>query len=422
MRGKAGIIAALWFLMLVNYLDRVAMSFTGPVIMKTLGVSPATFGLIMSSFVIGLFITQVPGGILTDRWGAKPFLVIGPLLWGLFIGVTGLVTTAAGLVIVRALLGMAEGASGASIWKTVGDAFTPRQRPRAVSLFLSAATVGPAVAAPLIGLLLHTRGWHAVFVALTLPSLLAALLVALLVPAGPAAASPDLVGSGEDAAVPIGRMFAQPGLWLLSIAGLAMNIAEWGYLVWMPSYLSLARHIDVKAIGLLGGIPYLAAFVGVLFGGWIGSRWHAHRAQRVISAYLAAGLSFFVAYRSVTLAGSLVGLCGVAFCLFASHAPKGSIALDIAPDRRRGAFMATLNSVSQIGGVIAPAAIGLLVSRTGSFAAGFGMMIAALCLAATCMAALIPLLRQGPQPVLPMPSSGAAAMNHFSAHSSGSTS
>ena len=63
---KTRVIAALWYLLLVNYLDRVAMGFGGPAIMKSLSMSPADFGLILSSFGLGYLLAQIPGGVIAE--------------------------------------------------------------------------------------------------------------------------------------------------------------------------------------------------------------------------------------------------------------------------------------------------------------------------------------------------------------------
>lgn len=69
MKSKFGLIFALWFLALVNYLERVAMSFAGPSIMSSLAMPAAEFGVVLSSFGIGYMLAQIPGGLVADRWG-----------------------------------------------------------------------------------------------------------------------------------------------------------------------------------------------------------------------------------------------------------------------------------------------------------------------------------------------------------------
>ena len=127
---KTRVIASLWYLLLVNYLDRVAMGFAGPAIMKSLSMSPADFGLILSSFGLGYLLAQIPGGVMADRWGSRIILIIGPVMWALFTGATAFATNLVDFVTVRIFFGLSEGLLIAAIFKTVGDSFDSEERPR----------------------------------------------------------------------------------------------------------------------------------------------------------------------------------------------------------------------------------------------------------------------------------------------------
>lgn len=378
------LVGAVWFFQVANYLDRVAMSFAGPSIMKSLSMDPGSFGIVLSSFGVGYFLAQIPGGLLADRWGARPLLVIAPLFWALFTGVTGLVATIAGFVIVRACFGIAEGISNASCYKVIGDHFSSQQRARAVGIWATAFAVAPAFAGPLVGTLLVAYGWQAVFFMMMAPALVAALVNYLVIPAKRSASS-----LGTDRNESFGNVLGHPSLWLMALTYFAFNIAYWGYLSWMPSYLALERHIDVKSIGLLGGIPYVCALFGLMLAGWLGSGLlYRYRPQLLAVSYLCAGISLFLAYLADTLPMSLIGLSSAAFFLYGGLGPFGAIVLDLAPERYRAAYSGVVNTAGQIGGAVAPVVVGFMVSETGSFATGFGFMIIGLFIAAACLLAV----------------------------------
>ena len=378
------LVGAVWFFQVANYLDRVAMSFAGPSIMKSLSMDPGSFGIVLSSFGVGYFLAQIPGGLLADRWGARPLLVIAPLFWALFTGVTGLVATIAGFVIVRTCFGIAEGISNASCYKVIGDHFSSQQRARAVGIWATAFAVAPAFAGPLVGTLLVAYGWQAVFFMMMAPALVAALVNYLVIPAKRSASS-----LGTDRNESFGNVLGHPSLWLMALTYFAFNIAYWGYLSWMPSYLALERHIDVKSIGLLGGIPYVCALFGLMLAGWLGSGLlYRYRPQLLAVSYLCAGISLFLAYLADTLPMSLIGLSSAAFFLYGGLGPFGAIVLDLAPERYRAAYSGVVNTAGQIGGAVAPVVVGFMVSETGSFATGFGFMIIGLFIAAACLLAV----------------------------------
>ena len=385
-------IAAIWLWMLVNYLDRVAISFAGPSIMRSLALSPAAFGIVLSSFGIGYLISQIPGGLVTDRWGAKPVLVIGPLLWALFTGLTGLVSTMAGFVLARFLFGISEGLSVPALHRLVGDRFEPRERARALGIGLTALAIAPAAAGPFVGKLVASFGWQVMFISMMGPALLAALASQILIPSrarGDAARNSGRSQSGSFRAVLSKRSF-----WLMAGSYCCYNIAFWGYLGWMPTYLALAHKIDLKAAGSIAGIPYLFAFLGLLFWGWLGTGPLHHRRPLLITcSLLLAGASLFLAFRAETLQQSVAGLSCAAFFLYGCQGSLGAVMLDLAPAPLRGTYIGVVSTTGQIGGLLAPGIVGFLVSATGSFSSGFTFMTTALCVSAVGMFALSRLMR-----------------------------
>ena len=153
MRGKYQIVVAVWLLQVVNYIDRVVIGFAGPSMMQSLHIEPKTFGVLLSSFAVGYFVSQIPGGMIADRLGVRPILIIGPLFWALFTGLTGLVASVAALIVVRLCFGMAEGVANAATYKVIGDNFDARGRARAVSVWVTAFALAPALAGPTVGML-----------------------------------------------------------------------------------------------------------------------------------------------------------------------------------------------------------------------------------------------------------------------------
>ncbi|GAA0333693.1 MFS transporter [Sphingomonas oligophenolica] len=397
MNTKVRIVAALWFVSLVNYLDRVAMSFAGPSIMASLSLTPAQFGIVLSSFGFGYALALVPGGLLTDRIGVRPMLVVGPLFWALFTGVTGLVSTIAAFLVVRFCFGLSEGAFSSSLYKAVGDNFAAKQRAVILAVCMSALAIGPALAGLLVGTLVTRYSWQTMFVFMAVPALLASVVAYILVPRAGERADRDNPNELE-AAVGDRPRFRQvlkrPSLWLICLSNLSSDIAQWGFNGWMPTYLAMERHIDLKHAGMLGGIPYMAGFFGLLIGGSLGSTelLHLRRGQMVIICFLAAGISLFLAYNAAALSIAVLGLSLTSFFMFSALALKGAVVIDLAPEQYRAAYFGIYTTVGQVGGASAPAIIGFMVTASGSFATGFAFMIAALCTGAVCMTALLPML------------------------------
>jgi MFS transporter, ACS family, D-galactonate transporter len=390
MRKPHRLLPILWLLQFVNYIDRTNIAVAGPIMMKGLHFDPSSFGLVLSAFTLGYAFMQIPGGALADKFGAKVMLVVAPIVWSLFTGATGLVTSLTALIVVRVSFGLGEGASNAAVYKIIGDNFLPKNRVVANSIWNSAFALGPAFAAPFAVWLIGHVGWQKMFLWCSLPGVIVAGLAFLYIPKQErtqdfqrlAASEPPLNWSA---------VISRPSSWLILIAYAAFNIAFWGYLGWMPSYLTLSRNIDLKALGTAASVPYMFGTAGLIVFGWLGSRvFFRYLTIQVAITYLLAAAFLYVTYSGSTVRRSLIGLSAAAFFLYGGFGPFVTIVLDLAPLEMRAAFSGFVSTGGQLGGFVAPIVVGYIVKSTGSFQLGFVLMIIALCCSASCYVALTP--------------------------------
>jgi len=396
---KYWLMAAVWYYGMVNYLDRVALSFAAPTIMKTLAIDPATFGSILASFAIGYSIAQIPGGVIADRWNAKTMLVIAPLVWAGITAMTAFIYSPTLFVVARIGLGLSEGVALGAIYKIQFDNFTSSERPMVAAVGLTPVAMAPALAGPIVGLLISYFDWRAAFIALVVPSVLVSVVVYFLIPSRGLVTASTPAEETRGAAARRGsggsllEILLLPSFWCVAATWFCFNFAYWGYNGWMPSYLALGRHVDVKSAGVLGGLPYVLGFVGLMLAGWLGKgRFYAHRAQLLSACYAGAGVALYAAYSSEALYASVVGLAFSAFFLMGSMTVVYSVAADLSPEASRGTYWGAVSTLGQAAGILAPWLIGRLVAETGTFAAGFYVMVAGLFLGALLILFVIPSL------------------------------
>ena len=383
MSERHKLLGLIWLLQFVNYLDRVNISVAAPSMMKSLSIDPGTFGFVLSAFTVGYAVMQIPGGALADRFGVKLVLVTAPVLWSVFTGLTGLAETVSALIAVRFCFGLAEGSSNAACYKLVGDNFSSRERASANSIWITALAAGPAFVAPLASWALRSVGWEQMFLWFAVPGFVIAGVLWFGIPGRGAVSGsrPETVMHSPGWA----WLLRRPSSWLIFFAYLSFNIGYWGYLGWMPSYLALQRHLDIKALGVAASVPYVFGFAGILLFGWLGSTLlYRVRAPMIAAGYLCAAASLYLAYTADRVEVSLAGLCGAAFFMYGGFGPYAALVLDLAPERERGAFVGFVNTGGQLGGILAPIVVGWVVHTTGSFDDGFGFMVAALVVSAAC--------------------------------------
>lgn len=373
-------------MMLVAYFDRINLSVAGPTIMAALHMSKTQFGLALSAFTLGYALMQIPGGYLADKFGSKPLLVTALVIWSAFTALTGMVTSLLSLQIVRVLFGVGEGIENGAQFKLVGDNFTSGERSQANALFLTALALGPAIGTPLTTSLLARFGWRELFFWFAGIGLAVAALLALLLPKDKGEAH----APSTPAPVKLRPPRRLKSVWLCAFSYLLFNMAFWGFLSWVPTYLTSERHVTLSKMGLLGAVPYLCGLAGMLLFGRLGSmpRVSGGKALGLGFGLLGAAAFLLDAPKVQSVAACVFCLSGAAFFLFAFFGPFWSIAIDLAPGHRRGAFTGFINFMGQIGGFTAQIVIGLLADTMKSFVGAFLFMSAALLVGFACLARL----------------------------------
>lgn len=163
---------------LVN-LDRFIMYPLFPVMMRDLGVDYQDLGLISAAVAITWGLASMVFGRLSDRMGRRGILVTSVLVFSLVCGLTGLAAGVGSLLLIRAVMGVFEGAYAPTSIAAVVDASGPGRVGRNVGIQqLVAPLVGialaPILAIQLLGML---PSWRWVFVVATVPGLLCAWLI-----------------------------------------------------------------------------------------------------------------------------------------------------------------------------------------------------------------------------------------------------
>ena len=90
------------------YIDRINVSFAGLTMRGDLDMSATAFGFAVGTFYWGYFLFEVPSNIAMEKVGARLWIARILITWGIFAGLTAMVTGSTSFAIVRFLLGVAE--------------------------------------------------------------------------------------------------------------------------------------------------------------------------------------------------------------------------------------------------------------------------------------------------------------------------
>jgi sugar phosphate permease len=385
-----GIALILGFGVLINYIDRGALSVAKDPLHAELGLGPAEFGLLSGAFFWIYALAQVPIGMLLDRFGVVVLSRVGALLWTVASVLTALAPNFALLFAARSFLGLAEAPTFPANAKAVGYWFPRNERGLATSLFDSAAKLSNGIGVLFTAWLLSLFGWRGMFWT-TAGLSLAFFALFYLFYRNPsqdkrlthAEAHYIKDGGGEperaaDSTAPSASfwyLLRQTKVW-----GLTIGFTAYGYLfalllTWLPSYLTSTFHINIISAG---GYSLLIWGVGTVtdlaVGGWLVDTLikRGFDANRVRKTLLIVGLvmGFAVIGAAYTTNINLavmwitIAVAGIAF-----HAPVGwSIPGLIAPRNSTGRIGGIMNLFNNLAGFAAPLVTGIIVQRTGSFA------------------------------------------------------
>lgn len=387
----------------VSFLDRAALSVVAPLIVKDLHLDPSTLGAVFSTFFVGYSALCFLGGIASDRFGPRRVLLVAMVFWSLFCGLTAVATTFGTLLMVRVLFGMAEGPFLASASKLLGNWFSAPKRATAISIAHSGTTLGGAIAGPMVTYIAVSYGWRTAFVAIAAIGLVWAAAWALVGKDGePSPPNPrGPIGAygteGKAFTQPLGAYLRHPSVLAIAFAFFGFGYLLYFFLSWFPSYLTMERHLSIKDMSVISTIPWLMGFVGYIAGGVVSDRIctltgrpiYARRIVLVSSLLGAAVCVVFAGYAdSVLFAAALMGT-SILF-LYASANCYWALVLDMIEASRVGAVGGFVHMVGNFAGVLAPFVTGLLVQRTGSFSAAFGLAGSIALLGSLCIAFLIP--------------------------------
>ena len=164
------IIPAVFLMYTISYFDRVNIGLAIPSMSKSLALTPAEAGLAGGIFFWGYLITFLAAGWLAPRFGARMMVFCSLVAWGFFAMLSGLVRNFDELLLVRFLLGAAEGPVWTSTSMLLAQWFLKPERARAFGLWNLCIPMGALLAGPISGFVLAHYDWRVMFVIEGLPA------------------------------------------------------------------------------------------------------------------------------------------------------------------------------------------------------------------------------------------------------------
>ncbi len=404
---RYALVSWLFVLSAIAYLDRTNISIAGIQISREYGLDNTHLGWLISMFLLGYALFQIPAGLLVQRYGSRISLLAGVLWWGLCTALTTAVPSGIRgrlliLLAVRFALGAGESVMYPAAAQFVGRWFRRSEFGRANGIIFGGVGAGSGLTPPLITFIVLHLGWRASFWVSALIGIVAGVvwyLVARDTPEEHAYVSPAelaLIASDRNTVDDAPQIASsQPdrswitlllsrNVILLTLSYFAFGYAAWIFFGWFYLYLAQVRGFDLKASAALSSLPFLAMTVGCLFGGRVSDRlserWGSHRGRRGLGAVcltLTAVLLVAGARLHSNTAASLTLALGAGilyFCQSSYWAMAGEIA-----GKHTSVISGAMNIGAQLGGAATGTCTPLIAEHFGweaSFAAAAIMAIA----------------------------------------------
>lgn len=292
------IIGLIFFVTLINYIDRLTISVLAPVITADLGLSNVEFGTITIWFLVAYTLSQAVSGKIYDRIGNKLGFTFSVVVWSIGAILHAFAVGIGSLSVFRFILGFGEAGNFPGAAKVSAEWFPQKERALAQGIFNSGVALGSIIAPPLIIWLQLNYGWKTTFI--FTGALGFVWLIFWLILYQTRALHPwltekerEIIEDGEiqsDVVEPspsYSSLLKYKQTWAIVLARFLVDPVWWLYITWLPKYLYDARGFDLKQIGLFAWVPFVAAGLGSIFGGWlakflIGRGWSVNKARKVI--------------------------------------------------------------------------------------------------------------------------------------------
>lgn len=338
---------------------RMGMPALAPALRDSYDLSLAQIGVTFSALALGVTVTLIPWGMLTDRVGERPVLTAGLGGVGLVLGLTAFATSYTAL-----LVGVfAAGAAGASATGASGRAvmgwFARTERGMALGVRQMALPLGGGIASLTLPAIVHAGGLRAAFLVLSGVMLTAAITAAIFMRDAPPPAAPPVLAPEVEEPV------RDPRQWRLGVASALLVVGQSAMLGFLVLFLHDERGVSVATAAAALAALQLSGAVARLVAGRrsdreglrtpLLARIAAADAALLTACALLAGAPGPLLYPVLAAAG-VTAMCwnGLAF----------TAAAEIAGRRRAGTAMSLQNTIVSVGGTVAPTAFGALVAAT----------------------------------------------------------
>ena len=380
-RVRFQILAFLFINVVINYMDRTNISVAAAAITAELKLSTFQLGLVFSAFGWTYVASQIPGGILIDKFGPRLLYAITLISWSVVTLCQGFIKGFGALLGLRLAIGVFEAPSYPINNRIVTSWFPNHEKASAIAFYTSGQFIGLAFLTPLLAIVQQYFGWRGLFIITGATGVIWGIIWYYFyreptehpnvnqaeldyISDGTADIKASVIKPDLNWAS-FKQVFMYRKLWGIYLGQFAVTSTLWFFLTWFPTYLIKYRGLNFLKTGFLTSIPFLAAFAGVLLAGFFSDH------------LIKKGYSFGIARKTPIIAGLLLSTAIIGanyvhstpliiLCMSVAFFGNGLASITwvfvsaLAPPNLIGVTGGVFNFIGGLSSIVIPLLIGLL--------------------------------------------------------------
>ncbi|MCL4641602.1 MULTISPECIES: MFS transporter [Olivibacter] len=352
------IVALLWVVAFLNYLDRILITSMHDPIVADFKLSDAQFGLLTSVFLWSYGILSPFGGFFADKYSRKKVIVFSVMVWSAVTLWTGFASSFSEMLVARIIMGISEACYIPAALALITDYHRGRTRSLATGLHMSGLYAGLALGG-IGGYIAELWGWRYGFHVFGIVGIVYSFILLKILK------DHQRTQSDLTEVVPIDlevnirgalkNLFSKASFYVLLFYFAVLGIVNWLVYGWLPTFLKEHFHLDLGEAGISAtGYIQIGSFIGVIVGGILADRW-TRKNNRGRIYMLIIGFTLGAPFLFLMASTSVFGIAIIAMLIFGlargfNDANLMPILRQVADDRYIATGYGFLNFLSTIVG------------------------------------------------------------------------
>jgi MFS family permease len=373
---QIGILVIVWLAFLLSFIGRLAWPPIMPLAVKDLALTAKEAGSYMTAFYIGYVLTQLPGGLLTDRFGYRKVILGSFIIMGFATALMGTAQTYEQGFIYRILAGVGSGAVYSACIRAIFEWFPDKGRGTAMGFFFTASSLGLTVVNLFVPTIAGFYSWKASFFVAGGFSIIALIFAFFILKERKNLLERKQAQEIASFLGDIKILLRNRNLMIAACSGFCAMWATWGTATWANTYMNKGLHLSLVEAGFIMSLYGIAALICKPIAGILTDVFGQKKKLLIFWMIIvfAPLLLLFGINTNITLLYILAPLLGIAAFLYM---PVLSVYVgELVEIRLIGSATGLVNTIWQLGSLLSPLVVGMVLDGTKNYAFAFAALAA----------------------------------------------